>query len=66
MQRAQEWWFGLFPYFKSAQLLYCTERNDGTAGNIGIADGSVMQMSRGGLSNFIQNADFTTNRLAIP
>jgi len=30
---AQEWWFGLFPYIKSAQVLYCPERNDGNAGS---------------------------------
>lgn len=43
-----------------------TNGNHGTAGNIGFADGSVMQMSRVALTNFIQSAVFTTNRLAIP
>ena len=43
-----------------------TNGNHSTAGNIGIADGSVVQMHRAALSNFIQSADFTTNRLAIP
>jgi prepilin-type processing-associated H-X9-DG protein len=43
-----------------------TNGNHGTAGNIGFADGSVMQMSRGALTNWFQSAVFTTNRLAIP
>ena len=28
---SQEWWYGLFPYIKNIDLLYCTERNDGSA-----------------------------------
>ncbi len=28
-----EWWFGLNPYIKSVTMLYCTERNDGSAGS---------------------------------
>ncbi len=30
---SQEWWFGLMPYMKSVNLLYCPERNEGAAGN---------------------------------
>ena len=26
---SQEWWFGLFPYIKNVDLLYCPERTDG-------------------------------------
>lgn len=26
---AQEWWYGLFPYFKSIDLIYSPERNEG-------------------------------------
>lgn len=26
---SQEWWFGLFPYIKNIDLLYCPERTDG-------------------------------------
>ena len=43
-----------------------TNGNHGTAGNVGIADGSVMKMSKCALTNWIQSADFTSNRLAIP
>src|ERR1700754_277500 len=28
-----EWWYGLYPYMKSVDLIYCPERTDGTAGN---------------------------------
>jgi prepilin-type N-terminal cleavage/methylation domain-containing protein/prepilin-type processing-associated H-X9-DG protein len=28
-----EWWFGLMPYIKNIDLLYCPERMDGVAGN---------------------------------
>ena len=30
---SQEWWFGLIPYIKSVDLLYCPERTDGAATN---------------------------------
>ena len=30
---SQEWWFGLFPYIKSIDMLYCTERSDGSQGD---------------------------------
>ncbi|RYG49390.1 prepilin-type N-terminal cleavage/methylation domain-containing protein [bacterium] len=30
---SQEWWFGLYPYLKSVDLLYSPERNEGTADN---------------------------------
>lgn len=30
---SQEWWFGLFPYFKSIDLVYSPERNEGSASN---------------------------------
>jgi len=30
---SQEWWFGLYPYFKSIDLVYSPERTDGTAGS---------------------------------
>ncbi len=26
---SQEWWFGMFPYFKSIELIYSPERNEG-------------------------------------
>jgi prepilin-type N-terminal cleavage/methylation domain-containing protein/prepilin-type processing-associated H-X9-DG protein len=42
---SQEWWFGLFPYVKSAQVLYCPERNDGTAANYN-AMGQSMGITR--------------------
>jgi prepilin-type N-terminal cleavage/methylation domain-containing protein/prepilin-type processing-associated H-X9-DG protein len=28
---SQEWWFGLFPYFKTIDLIYSPERNEGSA-----------------------------------
>ena len=30
---SQEWWYGLVPYTKSIDLLYCPERTDGSATN---------------------------------
>lgn len=30
---SQEWWYGLFPYIKSIEMLYCPERSDGTQGD---------------------------------
>jgi prepilin-type N-terminal cleavage/methylation domain-containing protein/prepilin-type processing-associated H-X9-DG protein len=30
---ANEWWYALMPYSKNVGLLYCPERNDGTAGD---------------------------------
>jgi len=30
---SQEWWFGLFPYIKSIDLVYCPERTDGSESN---------------------------------
>src|SRR5688500_16674221 len=29
-QCSWEWWFGLYPYFKSIDLIYSPERNEGT------------------------------------
>src|SRR5918911_4588972 len=28
---SQEWWYGLYPYTKNVQLVYCPDRTDGTA-----------------------------------
>lgn len=28
---SQEWWYGLYPYIKNVQMLYCPERTDGSA-----------------------------------
>ena len=28
---SQEWWFGLFPYIKNVDMLYCNERPEGSA-----------------------------------
>lgn len=30
---SHEWWFGLMPYIKNVDMLYCPERTDGAAGN---------------------------------
>ena len=30
---SQEWWFGLMPYIKNIDMLYCPERTDGSAGD---------------------------------
>lgn len=30
---SQEWWYGLFPYIKNIDMLYCPERSDGEPGD---------------------------------
>ena len=30
---SREWWYGLMPYMKNVEMLYCPERTDGSAGN---------------------------------
>ena len=30
---SQEWWYGLFPYIKNVDMLYCPERTDGGPGD---------------------------------
>src|SRR5437868_2549127 len=30
---SQEWWYGLYPYMKNVQLVYCPDRTDGSAGD---------------------------------
>ena len=35
-------------------------------GNVGMADGSVQQLTPGGLMNLVKGTGFTTNRLLFP
>jgi hypothetical protein len=56
---------GLLEVFSNTPIAWSSARHK-YQGNLGIADGSVQQVTQSGLHQTIQNSGMTTNRFAIP
>jgi len=56
---------GLLEISSNTPIAWTTARHN-RAGNIGLADGSVQQVTKEGLQNALRETGVTTNRLAVP